>query len=81
MPGLRNLIVFGRAVTNILQNLRSVVGAKTFDEWYMPLQEEMRDDELLKYFYELRTEILKEGSLQQQSAATAMSRTGRSTPS
>jgi hypothetical protein len=26
MPGLRNLVVFGRAMTNALQNLRSVVG-------------------------------------------------------
>ena len=54
----------GRAVTNVLQNLRSVVGTQVFDEWYGPLQEEMRNDELLRYFYQLRSEILKEGTLQ-----------------
>jgi hypothetical protein len=64
VPGLRNIIVFGRAVTNVLQNLRSAVGAQTFNDWYLPVQEEMRNDELLRYFYKLRSEILKEGSLQ-----------------
>jgi hypothetical protein len=61
--GLRNLVVFGRAVTNVLQNLRTVVGVQAFNEWYEPWQEKMRKDELLKYFYQLRTEILKEGAL------------------
>ena len=32
LSGLRNLIVFGRAVTNILQNLRSI--ESDFDAWY-----------------------------------------------
>lgn len=62
LPGLRNLIVFGRAVTNVLQNLRTPLGS-AFDEWYGPIQDEMAGDELLKYFYRLRTEILKEGSI------------------
>jgi hypothetical protein len=62
LPGLRNLIVFGRSVTNVLQNLRTPVGP-AFDEWYSPIQEEMGKDELLKYFYRLRSEILKQGSL------------------
>lgn len=62
--GLRNLVVFGRAVTNVLQNLRTVVGVQEFNEWYEPWQKKMREDELLKYFYRLRTEILKEGALQ-----------------
>ena|SRR3990172_13344016 len=61
LAGLRNLIVFGRAVTNILQNLRSTETG--FDDWYTPLKEEMERDPLLKYFYRLRTEILKRGSL------------------
>ena len=50
MSGLRNLVVFGRAITNVLQNLRTVVGVQAFNEWYEPLQEVMREDELLKYF-------------------------------
>ena len=61
LGGLRNLIVFGRAVTNVLQNLRS--SEPSFDDWYQPFVEEMRGDPLLRYFYLLRTEILKEGKL------------------
>jgi hypothetical protein len=68
MPGLRNLIVFGRAVTNALQDLRSVVGKETFDEWYSERQQEMREDELMRYFDARRNEILKEGSLRRVGA-------------
>ena len=32
IDSVRNVIVFGRAVTNVLQNLRSTEGM--FDEWY-----------------------------------------------
>lgn len=60
LPGLRNLIVWGRSVTNVLQKLRTPVG-KAFDEWYTPFQAEMQRDDLMKYFYRLRSEILKEG--------------------
>ncbi len=59
--GLRNLVVFGRAVTNVLQNLRST--EKSFDEWYQPYVEEMKSDPLMKFFYELRTRILKKGDM------------------
>jgi hypothetical protein len=59
--GLRNLIVFGRAVTNVLQKLRSV--ATEFDAWYQPWVERMRADPIMAYFYKLRSEILKEGRL------------------
>lgn len=58
---LRNVVVFGRSVTNIIENLRSRV--ERFDEWYKPRSEEMARDPLLKFFYKLRTEILKEGNL------------------
>lgn len=61
MAGLRNLVVFGRAVTNVLQNLRST--ESTFDDWYAPFVEEMKADPVLNYFYEMRTEILKTGSI------------------
>jgi hypothetical protein len=63
IAGLRNLVVFGRAVTNVLQNLRSVVGADVFNKWYEPVQAEMKLDEVMRFFYEMRTEILKEGTL------------------
>ncbi len=55
--GLCNAVVFGRAVTFALQNLRSVVD--NFDDWYCPMQEQMRCDPLMRYFHDLRTEIEK----------------------
>lgn len=66
LGGLRNLIVFGRAVTNVLQNLRS--SESSFDDWYQPYVVEMRDDPLLRYFYVVRSEILKDGRLKTSSA-------------
>jgi hypothetical protein len=61
IAGLRNLIVFGRAVTNVLQNLRSC--EPTFDDWYNEYRREMESDQLMKYFYKIRSEVLKEGVL------------------
>jgi hypothetical protein len=60
LPGLRNLVVFGRAVTNVLQNLRATEEGD-FDEWYKPFVDEMRADPLMRFFYKLRSEILKKG--------------------
>src|SRR6266702_918290 len=59
LSGLRNLVVFGRAVTNVLQNLRST--ESDFDEWYEPWKQNFASDPLMKFFYELRTRILKRG--------------------
>jgi hypothetical protein len=59
--GLRNIIVFGRAVTNVLQNLRSVVAG--FDEWYEPWVARMKADPVMTHLYKVRSEILKEGRL------------------
>lgn len=67
IAGLRNLVVFGRAVTNVLQNLRSTVG-KHFDKWYQPKVEEMANDQVLKYFYKLRSQILKQGTVNTSSS-------------
>lgn len=61
MSGLRNVVVFGRAVTNVLQNLRSV--RRDFDEWYLPIRREMESSPRMKFFYNLRSEILKTGQL------------------
>lgn len=61
LSGLRNLVVFGRAVTNVLQNLRST--EPEFDIWYNRYVDEMKSDPLLKYFYKLRSVILKKGIL------------------
>jgi hypothetical protein len=62
IAGLRNLVVFGRAVTNVLQNLRSTAG-ESFDEWYQPKVDEMSNNQVLKYFYKLRSQILKQGTV------------------
>jgi hypothetical protein len=59
LSGLSNLVVFGRAVTNVLQNLRST--EPMFDAWYEPVQKALAADPTMRFFYELRTRILKEG--------------------
>lgn len=61
--GLRNLIVFGRSVTFVLQNLRSVVGEDRFNQWYSPIQSKMANDVVMKYFVKLRNELEKQGRL------------------
>jgi len=59
--GLRDLVVFGRAVTNVLENLRGT--ESDFDVWYEKYRNEMQSDELMHYFYKMRSEILKKGQL------------------
>ena len=71
MSGLRNLIVFGRSVTFVLQNLKTPVGAETFDRWYKPIQEKLKSDVVMKYFVTLRNEILKQGKLPVSTSVTA----------
>jgi hypothetical protein len=66
--GLRNVVVFGRAVTNVLQNLRSI--APGFDDWYRNHITEMEKDELMRFFYRIRSEILKQGALSVHSSMT-----------
>jgi len=58
---VRNLAVFGRAVTNVLQTLRST--EPDFDEWYAPVVARLRADPVAAFFYKLRTQILKEGEV------------------
>lgn len=59
MAGFRNLVTFGRAVTNVLQGLRST--ELEFESWYQPRVEEMRKDPLIRHFYQVRSKILKQG--------------------
>jgi hypothetical protein len=58
--GLQNAIVWGRAVTNHLQNLRGVEPG--FDAWYETYKVEMAGDPLMRFFYELRSKLLKEAA-------------------
>ena len=61
LVGLMNLTVFGVSVTAVLQNLRNTEA--DFDKWYEKYKSEMKSDPLMKYFWNLRSEILKEGKL------------------
>jgi hypothetical protein len=63
MSGLRNLIVFGRSVTFVLQNLRSVVDDGDFDAWYTPRQEAMKASPLMRYLVYARSALEKQGKL------------------
>jgi hypothetical protein len=57
--GYCNVIVWGRAVTNVLQNMKAVDERK-FDEWYRPHVKAMRDDQLVRWCYEQREKVLKQ---------------------
>ncbi|WP_144933975.1 hypothetical protein [Pseudomonas alabamensis] len=61
--GLRNVLVFGRSVTFVIQNLRSIVGEHRFNAWYQPIQESLRANPLMKYFVEARNNLEKQGRL------------------
>ena len=62
ISGLYNVATWGRSVTNVLQNLRSIEPA--FDRWYEPYAKEMRNDPLMRFFYEVRSQVLKEGRIE-----------------
>ena len=61
--GLRNVLVFGRSVTFVIQNLRSIVGESKFNSWYEPHQNQMRADPLMRYFVDARNNLEKQGRL------------------
>lgn len=69
MAGLRNVIVWGRAVTSTLQHIRAFE-REAFDDWYLPKRAEMADDPEFKYLYELRSQVLKEGHMAATSTST-----------
>ena len=60
--GLRNVIVWGRAVTNVLQHLRTLE-RESFGSWYEPWRKGLEDNPEFRYLYELRSQTLKEGQL------------------
>lgn len=68
--GLRNVLVFGRSVTFVIQNLRSIVGESRFNSWYAPFQDQMRADPLMRYFVEARNNLEKQGRLDVSLSAT-----------
>lgn len=61
VTGLHNLIVFGRSVSFVIQNLSSA--AEGFKEWYASEQASMKANPLMRFMNDARTEILKQGIL------------------
>jgi hypothetical protein len=61
LAGLMNLTIWGVSVTSVLQTLRHI--EPDFDQWYKKYSAEMLSDPLMRYFWILRSEILKEGKL------------------
>ena len=55
--GFLGVVVFGRSMTLVMQNLRTHDRA-AFDAWYAPWQQEMQADPLMKYFKALRTKVV-----------------------
>ena len=55
--GFLGIVVFGRSMTLVMQNLRTH-DRQAFDSWYAPWQAEMKNDPLMRYFYDLRTMVI-----------------------
>jgi len=55
--GFLGVVVFGRSMTLVMQNLRSH-DQEAFDSWYALWQEEIKDDSLMRYFCDLRTKVI-----------------------
>lgn len=68
LTGLQNAIVFGRAVTNVLENLRGKV--PEFDSWYKPLSAKLSENSQFRRLYQLRSEILKQGAASANASLT-----------
>jgi hypothetical protein len=66
--GLRNLVVWGRVVTNTLQKLKSATADRAaVAAWWKPYSDELSDDPEFKYLYDLRNQIDHEGAIGQLS--------------
>jgi hypothetical protein len=55
--GFLGVVVFGRSMTLVMQNLRTH-DRVAFEDWYRPWQQEMQGDALMKYFSDLRTKVI-----------------------
>lgn len=60
-PGLMNLFTFGRSVTATIQTMESA--DPSFEEWWKPYQAMMKNDPLMKYFNEIRIDVVHKGEL------------------
>jgi hypothetical protein len=55
--GFLGVVVFGRSMTLVMQNLRRH-DQEAFNSWYAPWQQEMKGDPLIDYFSNLRTSVI-----------------------
>ena len=76
ITALSNIFIFGRSVTFVVQNLRSHLIANEFDRWYYVIQEEMKKDELLNIFKDVRNHIEKQGNVNFHTQASVNFKTG-----
>jgi len=63
LAGILNLPVWGRVLTQTLQNLRPLVGSQKFNGWWSPWQAQLKADPDFVYLWDLRNQIEKEGML------------------
>ena len=68
LAGLQNAITVGRSVTWAVQGLRGAVDE--FDAWYEPIQRELKDDAVCRWFVEVRNRIEKQGTHGEHSSGT-----------
>jgi hypothetical protein len=61
LSGLMNVAAFGVSVTQVLHHLKHIETG--YDQWYKKYKEEMEHDQLMKFFWNLRTDILHNGEL------------------
>lgn len=58
LSGLRNLLVFGHAVTTILKQLQARTGVRSFDSWYAGEQEMIDPHAVMPFMARLRQSVL-----------------------
>lgn len=69
--GLRIVCVFGVAVSHAIQNLRTTE-RPAFDGWWAPISAALREDELSRFFYLLRSVIIKEGWMNETATSVSV---------
>jgi hypothetical protein len=73
LSGFRNVVVFGRAVVDVLLRLRSVDPG--LDAWLEVRVREVQEDPLVRYFYELRSGLFRRRPAQTATGAQGASPT------
>lgn len=61
IAGIRNVVTFGKATTDVLRRLKT--NEPGYEAWWEKYSTEMAADPVMKFFYKLRSTILHEGQL------------------